>query len=359
MYLQVYLGECTDAYIRSISINFTIVAISMGVLIVYWLGSFLHWHLIALYVIVLPVVSLLLLYILPESPAWLIRNQRINEAIKTMNWLRGDNDIARNEINEISTRIENENKIVSAEKLSFWTELKKYSAYQPFLIINLVIILINLSGSYLFVFYAVDIISGLGQSIDALSIAIYTACIRLIVNIIFCPLFYYVKRRPIFIISGLGSGISIISLALHLYWNEGKEKQSAGIYTDYVLLLIYIALSTAYMVAPSFLIGELLPSKVRARSAAYIYAAYSSSFFICAKFLLIVNIYLKVYGIFLIFGVAMLVTAFLIYLFVPETKGKTLNQIEDYYKRERWIYRGFKLENSQNIELSLISSNKR
>lgn len=350
---QVYLAECSDAHIRSISMNTSFVALSVGILIVYWLGSNFHWHLIALYNVILPAMAFIALYLSPESPIWLVRNGRLDDALVSAKWLRGNAIIAGAEIKEISNRIENEENI----KLGFWKELRAHSSLKPFVILNILIVLINLSGSYLFVFYAVDIVAGLDKSIDSFKLAIVTAGIRLIVNIIFCPLFYYIKRRPIFIFSGLTAGVGILLLAIHLYVSENRNKDLTEIQLDYFLMLIYIAFSTTFMIAPGFMIGELLSSKVRARTAGYLNANYSLSFFIFAKFLPYVNTYFKVYTVFFIFGLASLVSTFLIYLFIPETKGQSLNEIEDYFKQEHWMYRKQIASGRAKIKMGLIENN--
>ena len=56
---------------------------------VYALGATLHWQMVAWLAIILPIMSLLSFLLLPESPVWLVRNNRVEEASKALNWLRG------------------------------------------------------------------------------------------------------------------------------------------------------------------------------------------------------------------------------------------------------------------------------
>lgn len=358
--VQVYLAECSDPYIRSVSLNISYVALSLGVVLVYWLGSVFHWHSIALFNISLPILSYIALYFSPESPVWLVRNNRVDEALTTMTWLRGNNQMAIEEIKEISRRIEHERIIDSKnnKKLGFCDELRAHGSLKPFLAINVFIILMTLGGGYLFVIYAVDIVAGLDKSIDSFKVTTLCGLIRLIINILFCPLFYYVKRRPIYIVSGVGAGISVLLLGGHLYACENRDKSSMEVYFDCFLMLTFIALSTTFTVAPTFMIGELLPSKVRARIAGYLHANYGFTFFVFGKFLPLVSACYKIYTVFLIFGLATLVSTLLVFLFLPETKDKTLNQIEDYFKHTNWIYSKRRFEEcSQLANAELMEKN--
>jgi hypothetical protein len=65
------------------------VSYSMGILIVYALGATVHWQTVAWLATILPLLSLLSFTLLPESPVWLVRNNRVEEAGKALHWLRG------------------------------------------------------------------------------------------------------------------------------------------------------------------------------------------------------------------------------------------------------------------------------
>ena len=65
------------------------VSYSMGIFVVYVLGATLHWQTVAWLATILPVLSFLSFILLPESPVWLVRNNRVEEAGKALKWLRG------------------------------------------------------------------------------------------------------------------------------------------------------------------------------------------------------------------------------------------------------------------------------
>jgi MFS family permease len=86
---QVFLGEVAEPRMRGLLSSIPFVSYSMGILMVYALGATLHWQTVAWLAIILPLLSLLSFTLLPESPVWLARNNRVEEAGKALNWLRG------------------------------------------------------------------------------------------------------------------------------------------------------------------------------------------------------------------------------------------------------------------------------
>lgn len=68
------------------------VSYSMGIFIVYVLGATLHWQTVAWIATILPLLALLSFTLMPESPVWLVRNNRVQEAGEALNWLRGTYD---------------------------------------------------------------------------------------------------------------------------------------------------------------------------------------------------------------------------------------------------------------------------
>lgn len=66
-------------------------AYSLGILLVYTLGSVLPWRIVAAVASSLPISCLLVFFFLPESPVYLVRKKRIEAARKALIWLRGGN----------------------------------------------------------------------------------------------------------------------------------------------------------------------------------------------------------------------------------------------------------------------------
>lgn len=335
---QIYLAECTDSDFRGITINVGYVSLSVGFLLTFSLGAVMNWRYLAWSGIIFPMVTLFGLFILPETPLWLIRNGNIDKAYKNLLWLRGDANIARNELNENLSRLNQEKE--SSQNSSAQTSLRDFlrlSVLKPIVIIFSFIMLFNLSGTYLIIYYAIHILSQVQLTISPTNTSVILSVVRLIVTIGFCWLFMTVKRRKIYLIAGIGSTISTLLLAGYLFMKPDVSAVSMFIIGS--LLLIYVATNTGFMIAPGFLTGELLPAKIRGRLAGYIYTYFSVVTFVLTKFFPLSNTYIGLTGVLFVFGLTSLATTALVFFMVPETKGISLIEIEQHFQSNGWIYK--------------------
>lgn len=56
-------------------------------LIVFLQGWFLHWRTVAWLSNIYAIFPIFLLFLIPESPAWLVSKGKIEEAVKSLKWL--------------------------------------------------------------------------------------------------------------------------------------------------------------------------------------------------------------------------------------------------------------------------------
>lgn len=340
---QITIAECADSNLRSFAMNVGYVSLSIGFLLTFALGGIMSWRSLAWSGIILPILTLVgLTFILPESPIWLLRHDQRSKALKNLIWLRGDRNIARIELNQHSARL-NEEKANAQRSpaASLWRDFRQPYALKPIVIICSFILLLNLSGTYLIVYYALDIISKANLTIGTQNANVILSAVRFIVTIIFCWLFMHVRRRRIYLIAGIGSTISSFALGYFLY--EGKNVFGNQTILDNCivgsLFVIYVASNTGFMIAPGFLTGELLPARIRGRFAGYIYTFFSIVTFVLMKVFPLLFDQIGLAGVLFIFGAASLLTTALVYFMVPETKGKSLLEIEQYFQQNGWIYR--------------------
>lgn len=226
---------------------------------------------------------------------------------------------------------------------SFFTTIKQKHNLKPIIIINIFNLCQILSGTYFVIFYAVDIIKDVaGQSLDSLLAAIYTAVIRLVFTIVGCFLLFYMNRRSLCILSGIGSTTAAITLSIYLYVKMGTETSNLDFWIKGVCLLAYIAFNTlGFLMLPSLMVGELLPAKVRGMCGGYIFMIFNILLFAFTKAYPLMRKYAQIHGIFLIFGISSFLGTIFVYLFLPETRNKSLREIERYFQNKNvlWITR--------------------
>ncbi|CAH2096310.1 unnamed protein product [Euphydryas editha] len=341
---QVYLGEISEPRLRGLLIGTPFVAYSLGVLYVYALGGALTWRSVAYLSIVLPVLAFIALCFSPESPTWLARRGRFHDAMAAMSRLRGDSDTAQRELHELISAREKE-KARGEESIRFLATVLRPPVLKPLLLINAFNILQILSGSYVVIFYAVDIVKDTGGSLDPQVAANASACVRLGVTIVACLLLLKVTRRFLVLVSGIGTAVCTLALAFLLSQGPGT-----GIAPPF-LILGYVAFNTlGFFLLPGLMIGELLPTKVRGLCGGYIFCLFNSVLFGFTKLYPIMKNSMDIAGVFGLFGASAALATVVLFLLLPETKGKSLIQIEQYYQNPNilWLTRK-KTASTQNV----------
>lgn len=80
-----------DPGLRGFLTGSTLAFYCLGIVIIYALGATLAWNTVAFCGTILPVLALSALLMIPESPTWLVRRKKPEEARKALLWLRGGN----------------------------------------------------------------------------------------------------------------------------------------------------------------------------------------------------------------------------------------------------------------------------
>ncbi|XP_041979373.1 facilitated trehalose transporter Tret1-like isoform X2 [Aricia agestis] len=340
---QVYLGEISEPRLRGLLIGTPFVAYSLGVLYVYALGGAMSWRSVAHLSIVLPCLAFAALCFSPESPTWLARRGRFHDAMAAMARLRGDPDTAQRELHELISAREKE-KARGEERVRFLATVLRPPVLKPLLLINAFNMLQILSGSYVVIFYAVDIVDEAGGSMQPHLAANASAIVRLAVTVLACILLLKVTRRALVLVSGLGTAACTLGLAYLLYWGKGT-----GIMPP-LLILGYVAFNTlGFFLLPGLMIGELLPTKVRGLCGGYIFCLFNAVLFGFTKLFPVMKTEMGMSGVFGVFGASAALATVILFLLLPETKGKSLIQIEQYYQKPNVLWVTRKKGEGQNV----------
>jgi len=98
------------------------------------------------------------------------------------------------------------------------------------------------------------------------------------------------------------------------------------------LIFSFVAFNTCgYFVMAQTMIGEILPHNIRCVGGAYIFTINYIVMLVAKKFFLSIVTAVGTHGLLWIFGVSALVCSLFLYLMLPETKGRSLVQIEEYF----------------------------
>ncbi|MCY4215727.1 MAG: sugar porter family MFS transporter [Flavobacteriaceae bacterium] len=258
---------------------------------------------------------LFLLLIVPESPRWLLKVGRDEKAMTIMINIYGK---------EQSKLISTEIKEIQNNQKGGYKELLKPFLRVPLLIGIFLPMFSHLSGIAAIMYFAPNIIN---ESLDNVQNSFLGAVLIGVVNCAFT--FVAIKnierygRRKLLLIGVTATSISLVGVSILFL-----------LHSEYVIipLLTYVA-SFAFSFGPIvwIIISEIFPTRVRGLAVSIGSLLLMVTGFIVTLTNPILIEKIRPSGTFLMYAMFSIPSLWFIYQFVPETKGKTLEQIEKFW----------------------------
>jgi SP family arabinose:H+ symporter-like MFS transporter len=261
------------------------------------------------------------LFFIPESPRWLYKAGKKDDSLKVLIGIGGES-LAKVEILEIAESLKGDSSSVSMG------ELFKPSVRKVMLVGFLLAIFVQISGINTIVDYAPKILLAAGVEIN--NALLQTSMVGLI-NFIFTfvAIFFIdrIGRRSLYLIGSMGMVITLIMLAISFYL------KMEGVFT-LICILLFIAFF-ASCIGPVFwtLVSEIFPNRIRGKAVAF--ASFTQWIFNFLVVLLFPHFLASLGGAktFLFLALMSFLQLLFTYLYVPETKGKSLEEIEQFWSR--------------------------
>jgi MFS transporter, SP family, arabinose:H+ symporter len=322
-----YVAEVAPPKNRGMLVSVYQLAIVLGILCSYTINYGLHniennWRWMFATGIIPSVLFFAGLFFIPESPRWLYKAGRKEQSLKVLTRIGGET-LARAEIQEIEESLKGKSASVSPG------ELFKQSSRKVMLIGFVLAILVQISGINTIVDYAPKILLAAGVEIN--NALLQTSLVGLI-NFIFTfvAILFIDKagRRSLYLIGSMGMVVTLLLLAVSFYL------KMEGIFT-LICILMFIAFF-ASCIGPVFwtLVAEIFPNRIRGKALSF--ASFTQWIFNFLVVLLFPHFLASAGGAktFLFLAVMALLQWLFTYLYVPETKGKSLEEIEHLWTRK-------------------------
>jgi SP family facilitated glucose transporter-like MFS transporter 8 len=318
------------------------VHVSLGVLAVYVLGFIAPWQRVAALCTLCALLSFIAMCAVPESPAWLASHGRTDEALSALVWFRRNRATAEAELTELTETVakeKNNNCLGSPMSsnrrnlLAVRNILKPFllpTAWKPFLILLLFFAFQEGSGIYIILYYAVNLFQEVGTGLNEYVASIVVGGVRLVMSVIGAILMNSFGRRSLAIVSGLGMAISmVVGGGYEYFYSHLPPADRPLAWIPLICVLGHVCVSMmGFLQLPWMMNGELFPLAIRGLMGGIVASLAHLFIFVSVKTYPDLMSALGTSGTFWLFAAAALVGAVYCYIFLPETRGKTLREIE-------------------------------
>lgn len=321
----VYLGETIQPEIRGALGLLPTAFGNTGILLAFFVGTYLDWSKLAYFGAALPVPFFLLMILTPETPRWFVAKGRVEDARRALQWLRGKNYNIDREMRDL-TRSQAESDRTGGNAFGQLATLK----YMPAILISLGLMLFQqLSGINAVIFYAASIFKMSGSSVDENLSSIIIGIVNFVSTFIATVLIDRLGRKMLLYISSVSMITTLVVLGSYFYLKDTHVDVSSFGWVPLACLVIYVlGFSIGFGPIPWLMLGEILPSKIRGSAASLATAFNWTCTFIVTKTFHNIIEAIKMYGTIWMFAVICVIGLLFVIFFVPETRGKSLEEIE-------------------------------
>lgn len=328
---SVLLGEYTSPKNRGAFLTTISVTQAFGILLVHLVGSLVSWQTTILIVLAFPLTSLVMTCYTPESPSWLAARGRYEDCRKVFRWLRGDGE--EEELEEmIRARCESKRATISKFK-DLMILFKKKEFYKPIVIMVHSYLMGEFSGGALMSCYSTTVITLMtGPEVDAHFWMIALDIQRNISNIIAVYVVNKVKRRTMFMATGGLCILSTIAIACYVYAKILGVMTYTAIWLPILLINIqFFTVAVGMVCLPYVIAGEIFPLEYRSVGGSISIVSIACGYFLVTKTFPALVDSIGLHGSYAVYAGVMTYNLCVVWSLLPETKGRTLQQIEEHF----------------------------
>ena len=334
-----YITEISPTKLRGLYGAANQLAVTIGLFIAEIVGAYIEYYWLALIPLGLTCVFGVFVLSLYETPRWLISHGHNLKAGRVLIWLRGSRYDVVNEQREIENQIKSEVKLSLSETIQ---EFKTKPVYHPLILALFLMFFQQFCGINAIVFNAEDTFKGVVNNpalISSLSVGL-TQVIATFVGVILTDV---LGRRTLLISGALIMCVSITAAGVYEFVHHKHHHYKISALGIGGLIVYNIGFSIGWGALPWLMTNELIPLRVRGAGVGI------ATFFNWSLVAIITGGYkfyqdaVRTWFAFWSFGAVCLLALLFAAIFVPETKRRSLEDIEKSFETTVSIRRSTKM----------------
>jgi SP family arabinose:H+ symporter-like MFS transporter len=325
-----YIAEVSPARIRGRLVALNQMTIVTGILLAYFINWLLAltgpngWRWMFLSAVVPSVAFFVALFFVPESPRWLTENGQEAQALEVLTKVNGP----------VQGKLELEAiKEVIAEESGTWSELFQPGVRRALAIAVFLAVFQQITGINTVLFYGSLIFKeqvGNHSESSAIFANVLIGVVNFLATIISLWLIDKLGRKPLLIFSAAGMAVCEVALGLAFLIQPPP---------GYLILGIMLCCGAAFAVGLGpgvwVMLSEIFPTRIRGRAMGLATVTLWIACVVLTATFLSLTSAITISGAFWVYAVNCVITVLVVWRFAPETKGKTLEEIE-----KQWLHRG-------------------
>ncbi|CAH0545998.1 unnamed protein product [Brassicogethes aeneus] len=337
--LPMYLGEITHPNVRGLSGTLFQVFYVFGLLMFNVLGSLVSLRMATYIAATIPLIQILTFSFMPESPYYLVMRGKVGEAEASLMTLNNGEDISHT-LKDITSAINEK----MNEKPSRWEIFTEPSNRKAIYITFGLRFFQQFTGITALNFYIQQIFVELDVPMEPSTISIIYFGLQFIVCSLVSIIIDWTGRKPLLLYSLSGTALANITLASYFFWSKDLDLSGSNIRylpigTVFFQIVIY---NMGLASTPMLLLSEMFNARVKAVAICSADIFLSALIIAVSMFFQFTKDNFGIYVSFTTFSIFSILGGLFVLYFVPETKGMTLEQIQDYLKGAK----------KENIELA-------
>ncbi|XP_021192267.3 facilitated trehalose transporter Tret1 [Helicoverpa armigera] len=328
--LPIYLKEISDIDLRGALGSLLILNRNIGYLMSYICADVLSVNTMLWLGLLVPTVTFFIFLAMPETPEYLVKQGKVDEAKTVLAWLRGVNVVDRGVEQDIESIVRVE-KQTQADSQSVWKIIMQDKPTFKAFIITLIIKITQQFDGYLIVLIFAGVVFERASESISLKLSpnkqvMMIGVVQLLGSIVATCIVEKTGRKLLLVTTSFAVGVGMLILSAWFYMTS-SGMWLPGWLPVLAMCMCIFADAAGFQPISYIIITDLFTFQLRGTVSAFANVCAKMSNFVQTKWFTILCELIGIHWTFLFFAAVCFIACFYSVIYFPETRQKTIDEI--------------------------------